>query len=126
MARTVIPSYVSEFVVTAAHLNQYLKENEEAHWSRITSIYAGKISAAGVAIELPDGWTCTNVTTGAYQITHNLGDTGYVVVGSASYGGRFVSYDGVTSNDFILRVYTHAGAAENLELSFILIHHGAW
>jgi len=38
MARTEIPSYTINQLVTAAHANTYLKDNEAAHWSLISNM----------------------------------------------------------------------------------------
>jgi hypothetical protein len=127
MARTQIPAYESGQIITATHANTYWKNNEQAHWERLTSIYVGKVGPGSTVIRLPAGWTCVNVTDGAYEITHNLGDTNYVIVGAAGYSGRMVSYDSVTTTRVILRCYGFDGSADNArEISFILVHYGAW
>lgn len=35
--------------------------------------YAGSVSSAGAALNLPRGWTCTRSFAGVYTVTHNLG-----------------------------------------------------
>lgn len=46
----------------------------------------GSVSAAGAALNLPDGWTVTNTGAGVYRVTHNLGlaPALYSVVATAS------------------------------------------
>jgi hypothetical protein len=41
-------------------------------------IYVGHVNENGVAIRLPSGWSVTEVSTGSYELTHNLGSSQYV------------------------------------------------
>jgi len=40
MARNAIPTYVTGQVLTAAHLNTYLRDNEAEHWAQILALNA--------------------------------------------------------------------------------------
>lgn len=48
------------------------------------AIFVGRVNSAGTALRLPSGWSSTRLGVGRYRVTHNLGTTGYVVIGSVN------------------------------------------
>ena len=82
-------------------------------YSQPTLIGVGFVNAAGTpsATIFPAGWTVTNLSTGRYEITHNLGTADYVVLLTPLAGTtREFSVESQTTNTFITRFYTNAGA----------------
>lgn len=77
-----------------------------------TIIGTGFVNAAGTPGGVfPTGWTVTNLSTGRYQIAHNLGTTNYVVLLTPLAGTtREFSVESQTSTTFITRFYTNTGA----------------
>lgn len=50
--------------------------------SKATIVYSGYINSNGTAgTPFPTGWSVAHTATGKYTVTHNLGNTNYVVVG---------------------------------------------
>jgi len=76
-----------------------------------TTLGVGFVNAAGTPGGVfPTGWTVTNLSTGRYQITHNLGSTNYVVLLTPlAATTREFSVESQTLNTFITRFYSNAG-----------------
>ena len=77
MARTEIPVYVSEFVVTHDHANTYWRDNEIAHWDAIQAMYKDMVVVGRTAHQSIPHNTATNLLWTAEQINdpstmHNL------------------------------------------------------
>lgn len=74
-------------------------------------IGAGFVNADGSVSPtvFPDGWSCTKLGTGRYQITHNLGTGDYCVLVTPLAGTtREFSVEAQTINTFITRFYNNA------------------
>ncbi len=57
--------------------------------------YGGEVSSTGTAVSLPDGWTCSQVDSGKYNVVHNLGHTNFgvtVSVNASNMGERIVGF----------------------------------
>lgn len=77
-----------------------------------TIIGTGFVNAAGTAGGVfPPGWTVTNLSTGRYEITHNIGNTNYVVLLTPlAATTREFSVESQTATTFITRFYSNPGA----------------
>lgn len=84
-------------------------------------VYGGQVNSDGTAANLPAGWSSSLSGTSDYTITHKLGTTNYVVVGTAGgSGGGIMSWANITSNSFDL-VGFFLSSYTALPFSFILI-----
>lgn len=77
-----------------------------------TVIGTGFVNAAGTAGGVfPTGWTVTNLSTGRYEITHNLNTLDYVVLLTPlAATTREFSVESQGLNTFVTRFYTNTGA----------------
>lgn len=86
-------------------------------------IGAGFVNAGGTpGTVFPSGWTCTNIGTGQYRITHNLGTTDYAVVLTPLAGTtREFSVQTQAINYFETRFYNNATTSlTDTDHSFLL------
>lgn len=58
--------------------------------------YGGTVDEAGVAVDLPDGWS-SSLSTITFTVTHNLGHTDYVVALTPYYDGSANTDDSWTA-----------------------------
>jgi len=108
--------------LNATNLNNMESGIETAN-DFIDKVHRGRVSSAGVSIELPSGWTCTKNATGTYTVTHNLGTTDYTVVVSPEYSAT-VGFAGIYSkaaNAFACYVANASGTPIDRNWHFILI-----
>ena len=49
----------------------------------VVAEYAGKVSSAGAATDLPSGWSSARDAAGAYTVTHSLDSLNYVYVATS-------------------------------------------
>lgn len=85
--------------------------------------YGGVVTSTGTAgTPFPSGWTAGKNATGDYTVTHNLGTTNYVVVGSAISGGKILLWSQSSSdgNQFNILTFNTAGTSTDTTFSFIL------
>jgi hypothetical protein len=86
--------------------------------------YAGFVSGslgATVSGVLPNGWSVSQVSTGIFQITHNLGHTDYAVNATTNTGNaRVVERCVRATNNFQVKITTTANAAADDDFSFSL------
>lgn len=77
-----------------------------------TMIGTGFVNAVGTPGGVfPTGWTVTNLSPGRYEITHNIGNTNYVVLLTPlSATTREFSVEAQTATTFITRFYSNPGA----------------
>lgn len=91
--------------------------------------FAGSLGFAGNSIFLPFGWTCSRVTSGEYQIVHNLGLTNYAVVAiAASLGSPAADTTAadmivINPNDFTIGWFNTTGSGVLVNTSFNFILH---
>lgn len=87
-------------------------------------LYSGYVVSGGTAgAPFPSGWTVTSLGTGAYQVTHNLGTTNYIVVATpliTSVVVRIVNIFNITSTAFDLEIFDASGTSQNIGVFFIL------
>lgn len=89
----------------------------------IGAIFGGSVSSAGVATNLPLGWTSSKTATGNYTITHNLNTTAYAVTITAFAAASPFKVANVltqTSTTFTVDT-TLAGADTDSAFYFILM-----
>jgi hypothetical protein len=108
--------------INASNLNNMESGIETAN-DFIDKIHRGRVSSAGVAIELPSGWTCTRNSAGHYVITHNLGTTDYTAIVSQEFTGILAFVGGIikTTNNFSIHVKDSDGFGVDRNVHFILI-----
>jgi hypothetical protein len=86
--------------------------------------YAGFVSGslgATVTGVLPNGWTVSQVSTGIFQVTHNLGHTDYAINATTNTGNaRVVERCVRSANNFQVKITTTANAASDDDFSFSL------
>lgn len=89
-----------------------------------SAIYSGYVVSGGTAgTPFPSGWTVSNLGTGAYQITHNLGTTNYIVVATPlikSVVVRIVNIYSVASTTFDFEIFDASGTSQDIGVFFIL------
>lgn len=89
-------------------------------------VYVGLVSSGGTGVELPDGWSVYNATSGGYPITHNLGHTNYImIVTTVNNAGIYAFCNNKANNEIWVRTYNLSGSATNSDFNFILIDLGA-
>lgn len=86
--------------------------------------YAGLVNSDGSAISLPSGWSSTRNSVGNYTVTHNLGQAGYVVIGTVEVGGstdeRIFNIYSRGTNSFSYKTRGGAGGSADEVTHFIL------
>lgn len=89
--------------------------------------FSGHVQSNGSAISLPDGWTSSKISTGLYEVTHNLGTTAYAVVACGDTTGtvdndRTTCIEVFAANTFrVINMSTTFGGVEDGAFFFILI-----
>jgi len=89
-----------------------------------TTLGVGFVNAPGTPGGVfPNGWTVVKLSTGRYEITHNLGSTNYVVlITPLSATTREFSVESQTINTFITRFYSNSGGTLiDTDHSFIVL-----
>lgn len=89
-----------------------------------TVIGAGFVNAVGTpGTVFPQGWTVSNLSAGRYLITHNIGNTDYIVFLTPLAGTtREFSVEAQAANTFITRFYNNPGATLiNTDHSFLVL-----
>lgn len=78
-----------------------------------TTIGVGFVNAIGTAgTVFPNGWTVVKLSTGRYEITHNLNSTNYVVLTTPlAATTREFSVESQTLNTFITRFYSNSSSS---------------
>ena len=76
------------------------------------NIFYGVITSAGAATEVPSGWSSAKTATGKYTITHNLGDTGYMVMLTAIH--KFPTLGTKNANTFTLHTFGHDNVSSDM------------
>lgn len=78
-----------------------------------TNTFHGRLSG-GTAVRLPPGWASSQISTGLYRVTHNLGHTNYTVTPVARYGapGRFAHIYDIQTNYFDVAIKDAADAPQ--------------
>jgi hypothetical protein len=87
-------------------------------------IYHGRVSSVGVAVELPSGWSSAQISTGVYEITHNLNTLEYSVIPTAELTGNtpVANPTSIGLNTFRINVADSANhVAVNGVTAFILL-----
>lgn len=75
-------------------------------------IYYGRVNDTGGAVILPLGWSSTQLGTGEYRVTHNLGMTQYIVNITAFDSVPVIwIVDGISSNSFTVKSFDDSGVA---------------
>lgn len=83
----------------------------------------GKVTSAGAKSTpfLADNWTSAKNSTGNYTITHNIGNTNYVVLLTAEdTAARIIDVSGITSSKFDVETYSDAGTQTDTAFHFIV------
>ncbi len=85
--------------------------------------FVGSVSAGGVAIELPAGWSSSlDGGTGIYTVTHNLGTTNYVFILTPNKATAcFGMWKTKNANSIDIVFFTDAGVSTNAIFDFILV-----
>lgn len=83
--------------------------------------YGGTVASTGSALFLPTGWSSTKTGTGAYTVTHNLNNTNYAVVLTASGGVLSIGvvYT-INSNNFTLSFFSSGASLQDTKFCFVL------
>lgn len=86
-----------------------------------TTHYIGAIQSNVAGTPFPTGWSVVNNSTGIYTITHNLGNTTYVVIASGlgSAGVPVISARNATT--FVISWYSLAANLQSMDFNFDLI-----
>lgn len=92
------------------------------------ALYAGSYDKTGDTTGSdglkPTGWTYDYTTgRGKMTLTHNLGDTNYVVIGASEFStnGLIVGYESKGTNSVVITTKSGGGTVTNDEVSFILV-----
>lgn len=83
----------------------------------------GKVTSAGAKSTpfLSDKWTVVKNSTGNYTITHNIGDTNYIVLLTAEdTNPRIIGVSGITSSVFVIKTTSDAGTLTDTAFHFIV------
>lgn len=83
----------------------------------------GDIAAGGTANKIPAGWSSVKNSTGNYTITHNLGNTRYVVLLTpflSPAGGVTVILSAMASTSFTVETFSVLNAAADVPFTFML------
>lgn len=83
----------------------------------------GKVTSAGAKSTpfLSDKWTVVKNSTGNYTITHNIGDTNYVVqLTPEDSNPRIITVSGITSSVFVIKTTSDAGTLTDTAFHFIV------
>lgn len=97
--------------------------------SQFGKINSGYVSAAGVGVILPSGWSSSKISTGLYEVTHNIGSANYVVVATADTSGttdndRTTCIEVYAANTFrVINMSSTFGGVEDGPFFFILKQH---
>lgn len=85
------------------------------------SFAQGGVLSSGVADDLPSGWSSAKISTGIYEVTHNLNLTIRPAVTPMEGGARFavVNLASTTVNKFRVEVYDIAGTLVDTRFEFI-------
>lgn len=90
----------------------------------LSGVWPGWIAASGAATYLPPNWSCRYVSTGVYEITHNIGSTNYIILATGyKNGGTGVRDTHVTSlaaTTFVVETVV-AGTNTNSDFFFLVI-----
>lgn len=109
--------------------NNYETREKELLSGRADSLFLpnysfwGRVNSNGTkGSPFPNGWKSENLAAGRYKITHNLGNTNYVVVASALSGNEtnelvFARND----NDFEIRFFNNVNSLTNTDFMFIVL-----
>lgn len=89
-------------------------------------IFVGKINSGGTAARLPSGWSVSGYSNpGVYEITHNLGTTGFSIVAQIlQTGNLIINIYNITTTKFTAQVresHLETYNPKNAAWSFILI-----
>jgi hypothetical protein len=88
-------------------------------WSE--SPFSGSVLSGGGGT-LPSGWSASNIATGRYQVTHNLGTTAYSVVATPVVSvAKVWAIESKGTNSFIVRIANTSFSLENNPFDFILL-----
>jgi len=121
MAYTTPKTYSVGDVLTASDMNTYQRDNIAYLENELFKPYAGVVNADGTAARLPVGWSSARNSTGNYTVTHNLGDSIYVVVLTPYSGNRHIPYVSARANNTFTVIGTDAGGtATDMPFGFIL------
>lgn len=86
-------------------------------------IYYGHFNSTANSNKLPEGWSIS-VVTGTYTITHNLGDTNYVVLTTPrDTAEKMGMLEEKNNNDFVLRYTTETATEFATAGEFIVIRY---
>lgn len=83
----------------------------------------GKVTSAGAKSTpfLADTWAVAKNSTGNYTITHNIGDTNYVVqLTPEDSNPRIIGVSGITSSVFVIKTTSDAGTLTDTAFHFIV------
>ena len=85
--------------------------------------FSGRINSSGVAAVLPPGWTSIRLSTGDFQITHNLGlaSINDLNISANVYGATafFATIFAITTNTFRIATSDTSGTLTNLNSMFV-------
>ena len=88
------------------------------------TIYAGNIASGGTAgTFFPTGWSVSSGGTGAYLVTHNLGNTNYSVVATCvitSVSVRIAHIYNETTTTFYIEIFDATATSQDCAVNFIL------
>jgi len=83
--------------------------------------YGGHLNSNGTSITLPSGWSSAWDGGNTYTITHNLGTTTYGVTTNATQFSFATNVQTVSTNTFVYKAFTTAGAAATTGTSFVVV-----
>lgn len=86
----------------------------------ITGGYAGYVNSDGSAGNLPSGWTSSKISTGLYQIVHNLGTANYSGIAIANATAAFCKQNATNTNDVSFVFLDAAGSVTDSKFYFTL------
>ena len=83
-----------------------------------SKMYFGGVSSSGSAVRLPSGWSCEQLSTGVYRVTHNLSTTNCIVI--VTTANDALEYVDKFSASFTVQT-SSGGVAVNTAFDFIMI-----
>jgi len=88
----------------------------------VSKFYSGQVIACTSKGVFPAGWSVSNSSTGVAVVTHNLGNTNYMIAVSSFIIAGFASFAFINSrgaNSFTIECYANGGL-NNCDFDFVV------
>lgn len=87
-----------------------------------TTYYIGAFNSSGTAASLfPTGWSSSRTSVGLYVVTHNLGNTDYVVCPTMDDGSVRWYTVAYSTNTFTLRTFDSGASLADADVHFAVL-----